>query len=234
MGVLGDARAVPEPGLFGSDRTFAVHRLDPVRRRGGQRVPLRPILRAPDPRGQNASMSRLELLTTTTETVYARLLTRLEGLTDEEFFWRPVSDCWTIYEDRPGHWTYHYAIPDPHPAPVTTIGWQLVHLGTCKVMYHEYAFGAGRLTWPQLDIPHTAAGAVHLLQEGQMLLRDDLQNLVESDLDQPRQTNWGDKWPAWRIFWAMTDHDSFHGGVIGHMRDIYFWSHTGSVPKTLG
>jgi hypothetical protein len=24
---------------------------------------------------------------------------RLDGLTDEEFFWQPVGDCWTIYQD---------------------------------------------------------------------------------------------------------------------------------------
>lgn len=155
---------------------------------------------------------------------YGRLRRRLEGLTDAEFFWQPVPECWTIYEASPGHWTYHYAIPDPDPAPATTIGWQVVHVATCKVMYHEYAFGAGRLTWPELDIPHTAASAMHLLQEGQGLLRDDLQNLSESDLDQPRRTNWGDAWPGWRIFWVMTDHDSFHGGTIGSLHDLYHWT----------
>ena len=58
---------------------------------------------------------------------YTRLRARLTGLTDDEFFWQPAADAWTIYEDRPGHWTYHYAIPDPEPAPLTTIGWQVVH-----------------------------------------------------------------------------------------------------------
>ncbi|TMD13389.1 MAG: DinB family protein, partial [Chloroflexi bacterium] len=30
---------------------------------------------------------------------YTRLRARLSGLTDEEFFWQPVADAWTIYED---------------------------------------------------------------------------------------------------------------------------------------
>jgi len=115
-------------------------------------------------------MSRAALLATTMDETYERLRTRLEGLTDAEFFWEPIAGCWTIYEDQPGHWTYHYATPDPTPAPATTIGWQVVHLATCKLMYHEYAYGPARLTFPEIVIPHTAAGAVELLEDGQQLL----------------------------------------------------------------
>src|SRR5437879_10080719 len=103
-------------------------------------------------------MSRAELLMATMQESYVRLRNRIEGLTDDEFFWQPVQNSWTIYEDTPGHWTYHYAIPEPKPAPTTTIGWQIVHVATSKVMYHEYAFGGARLTFPQIEIPSTPAG----------------------------------------------------------------------------
>jgi hypothetical protein len=166
-------------------------------------------------------MSRRDLLLATMDETYRRLLSRLEGLTDAEFFWKPADGAWTIYEDAHGHWTYNYAIPDPDPAPPTTVGWQLVHLATCKLMYHEWAYGAARLTWPELAIPHGAVGAVALLQRGHELLLNDLQGESESGLDEPRKTNWGDVWPAWRIFWSMADHDSFHGGVIGFLRDLF-------------
>jgi hypothetical protein len=162
---------------------------------------------------------------TTMDEVHARLRRRLEGLTDREFFWQPVSGCWTIYQQESGRWTYHYAEPDPEPAPVTTIGWQLVHLGTCKLMYHEWAYGAAQLTWPELDVPHTAEAAIALLEEGQELLRNDLRDLSDADLDDPRRTNWGSIWPAWRIFWTMADHDALHEGAIGHLRDVYYWTH---------
>jgi len=33
-------------------------------------------------------------------------------------------------------------------------------------------------------------------------------------------------WPAWRIFTTMIDHDAFHGGTIGYLRDLYYWSRT--------
>ena len=88
-------------------------------------------------------------------------------------------------------------------------------------MYHEYAFGARRLTFPDLIPPATVRGALERLQEGQRLLRSDLIGLQADQLDQPRLTNWGEEWPAWRIFWAMIDHDLHHGAEIGCLRDLY-------------
>src|SRR6266508_5799100 len=89
-------------------------------------------------------MSRVQLLLAQTDEVYARLRQRLAGLTDDEYFWKPV----------------------PDPAPFTTIGWRLVHVADCKVMYHEWAFGPRKLTFPDLAPPATAAGAVARLEEG--------------------------------------------------------------------
>jgi hypothetical protein len=169
-------------------------------------------------------VSRVELLRTTMEWSYQRLWARLAGLIDDEFFWQPTPDSWTVYEAAPGQWTYHYAEPDPEPAPVTTIGWQVVHVATCKVMYHEWAYGAARLTWPELVIPGGAAAALALLERGQELLRADLVGLSDSHLDEARLTNWGERWPAWRIFWSMADHDALHGGAIGQLRDLYAWT----------
>jgi hypothetical protein len=155
---------------------------------------------------------------------FTRLRARLEGLTDDEFFWQPVPDAWTIHQDRPGHWTYHYAIPDPEPAPLTTVGWQVVHIGTTRLMYHEWAYGSARLTFPEIDVPHDVRGAMELLRRGFELLRDDLRGETEAGLDQPRRTNWGDMWPAWRIFTSMADHDALHTGAIGALRDLYYWT----------
>jgi len=166
-----------------------------------------------------------DVLHFTMEEAYTRLRDRLEGLTAKEFFWQPVKDAWTIYEDRPGHWTYHYEIPDPDPAPVTTIAWQVTHLATTRFMYHEWAYGAAKLTFPELVIPSSVAGAIEFLHAGYRALRADLE--TEDDLDRPRKTNWGEMWPAWRIFTCMTDHDALHTGMIGGLRDLYYWTHQG-------
>ncbi len=62
---------------------------------------------------------------------------RLGGLSDEEYFWEPVEDCWSI---RPraeartamaaggGDLVADFEFPEPAPAPVTTIAWRLGHV----------------------------------------------------------------------------------------------------------
>jgi hypothetical protein len=144
----------------------------------------------------------------------------LEGLTDAEFFWQPVADCWTVHQDENGRWIIDYAWPEPEPSPFTTIAWRLVHVAACKIMYHEYAFGPGELTWDGLEIPHTAGDAIAWLETGQAQLKGSLDGLNDADLAAPRPTNWGEMWPTWRIFWTMAAHDLQHGGEIGCLRDL--------------
>jgi hypothetical protein len=161
------------------------------------------------------------LLAEQMDEAYRSVRDRVEGLTDEEFFWQPVPDCWTVRPRPNGLWMVDYPDVHPEPAPVTTIAWRLDHLAECKVMYHEYAFGPGRLTWPEIDSAHTAADAIAMLERGQALLVAALDGLEEADLDAERMTNWGEAWPTWRIFWTMIDHDLHHGGEIGALRDLY-------------
>ena len=66
-----------------------------------------------------------------------QLRPRLEGLTDEEYLWEPVANCWSV---RPrghartemaagsGDLVIDFAYPEPKPAPVTTIAWRIGHL----------------------------------------------------------------------------------------------------------
>jgi len=66
-----------------------------------------------------------------------QLRPRLDGLTDEEYFWEPVAAAWNV---RPrgtgsapvqvgsGAFIIDFAIPEPQPAPVTTIAWRLGHI----------------------------------------------------------------------------------------------------------
>ncbi|WP_037816199.1 DinB family protein [Amycolatopsis sp. La24] len=59
---------------------------------------------------------------------------KLEGLTDDEYFWQPVADCWTVHprtsENDPGtgDFTVDFSFPEPTPPPVTTIAWRLAHI----------------------------------------------------------------------------------------------------------
>jgi hypothetical protein len=152
---------------------------------------------------------------------YALMRGAVDGLTDDEFVWEPVADCWTVRQGPDGRWAADYPVPPhPVPGPFTTIGWRLVHVAESKLMYHEYAFGDATLVWPEIDSTHTAADAVASLETWHGLLVDDLAGMDDDELDQPRLTNWGDEWPAWRIFWTMTEHDIHHGAEIGALRDL--------------
>ena len=162
-----------------------------------------------------------ELLATAMDEAYGEFVARLDGLTDEEFLWEPVAGCWNVYRDADGTWTYPYEEPDPVPSPVTTIGWRLVHVALCKVMYHEWAFGPQRLTFMNIENPHDVETCLTMLREGHELLRSDLAGLRPDDLERRVMTNWGEEWPAWRIFSTMTDHDARHGAEIGVLRDLF-------------
>ena len=63
------------------------------------------------------------------------------------------------------------------------------------------------------------AQALEMLHEGHELLRSDLAALDDAGLEAEVPTNWGEAWPAWKIFWTMIHHDLQHGGEIGALRD---------------
>lgn len=127
----------------------------------------------------------------------------------------------SIHRDQSDAWISDRAEPDPDPAPFTTIGWRLLHIADCKVLYHEWAFGPRELSFPDLLPPTTAEGALARLEEGHRLLRGELEGFADRALDEPRLTSWSELWPALRIFWTMIDHDAHHGAEIGCLRDVY-------------
>lgn len=99
---------------------------------------------------------------------------RLEGLSDEEHLWEPVSDCWSVRprgegvatEVGGGDHIIDFAIPEPVPAPVTTIAWRLSHvlvgvLGERNATY----FGGPPVSYDDYAYPPTAAEALHQLDE---------------------------------------------------------------------
>ncbi len=62
---------------------------------------------------------------------------RLDGLTDDEYFWEPVPVCWSVRRRGTSHapivagsgdYVIEYAYPEPDVPPVTTIAWRLGHM----------------------------------------------------------------------------------------------------------
>jgi hypothetical protein len=62
---------------------------------------------------------------------------RMDGLTDDEYFWEPASGAWSVRPEGTssapvsvgaGPYRVDFAFPEPDPPPVTTIGWRLAHV----------------------------------------------------------------------------------------------------------
>lgn len=87
---------------------------------------------------------------------------RLDGLTDDEYFWEPVPGCWGIRPDGAG-FTFDYADPEPDPAPVTTIGWRLGHIAGPIFGFRSHShFGTGHSP-EAIALPGTAEGMLALI-----------------------------------------------------------------------
>jgi hypothetical protein len=98
---------------------------------------------------------------------------RLAGLTDEEYLWEPAAGMWSIrsrgestapIQVGAGDNVIEFAVPEPVPAPLTTIAWRMGHIAIG--VFGERAanhFGAGGVSYDGTDWPLTAAGGLDLL-----------------------------------------------------------------------
>jgi uncharacterized damage-inducible protein DinB len=103
----------------------------------------------------------------------------------------------------------------------------VLHVGSCKVMYDDYAFGKGRLDWDMPEVQPWPEGeapmpeAVSWLQEAHARLVDHVAGLPDdAELDRARPSNWGDERPTRWLIAVMINHDTYHAGEINHLRSI--------------
>jgi uncharacterized damage-inducible protein DinB len=103
----------------------------------------------------------------------------------------------------------------------------VLHVGSCKVMYDDYAFGNGRLTWEDRQVQPWPDGeapkdeAIDWLTRAHETFVDHVAALLDVELDRPRMTNWGEMRPARWIVAAMIGHDFYHAGEINHVRALF-------------
>jgi hypothetical protein len=182
----------------------------------------------------------VELLRGELDEVAASAGRRLEGLSDEEYLWEPVPGyCWTV---RPrgtarttlangrGDWVVDYDLPDPSPAPSTTIAWQIVHCHLINEVDHDRFFGHQTMTrlWDEVDVPHTAAAALDAWSSSLGRFRTLLDEVTERDLsriidDPVRQVTR----PAWWFVQLVANENRHHGAIAGALRDLYLQSNSG-------
>ena len=99
----------------------------------------------------------------------------LDGLTDAEYLWEPVPGAWSI---RPraeartamaaggGDLVADFELPEPVPAPVTTIAWRMGHVIVGIFGARNAAhFGGPPMDYVTVDWPGDATSAVAMLDD---------------------------------------------------------------------
>jgi hypothetical protein len=158
---------------------------------------------------------------------------RLDGLTDDEYFWEPVPGCWTLHprdEVRSkmavgkGALVCDYEEPEPDPPPVTTIAWRLIHIAApCLGERAENHFGEGWPAWDDIEWPATAAAALDYVDhwyarwlEGVQRLGDDGMARMVGDAEGP----WAEH-PYAGLVLHINREVIHHGAEVALLRDLY-------------
>ncbi len=102
----------------------------------------------------------------------------------------------------------------------------VAHVGGCKFMYQNQAFGDGLFTWDDplvtgVEALATVPSAVVWLREGHQRLRGSVAALDDDELlrlrghhsGTPRETRW--------LIATMIEHDLYHAGEINYIRALH-------------
>ncbi|MEU6096717.1 DinB family protein [Streptomyces sp. NPDC047079] len=168
---------------------------------------------------------------------------RLDGLTDEEYFWEPVRGCWNIrprgmsaapMSDGSGEWTLDYASPDlvPEPAPVTTIAWRLGHIIVSCLAYRvEWYFGGRDFDSEAFAYAGTADEALKQLDDMYGRWNAGVRELSDADLENPPAMG-PERFPMENRVLHVNRELIHHGAEISLLRDLYRWQ-DGAVPRRI-
>ncbi len=120
---------------------------------------------------------------------------RLDGLTDDEYFWEPAPGCWNVRPrgrgDAPvragaGAMTIDFAMPQPDPPPFTTIAWRLGHVIVGVLAVRNAAhFGRAATGYESFSYAATAAEALAQLDAEYATWQAGVESLGESGLARP-------------------------------------------------
>ncbi len=120
---------------------------------------------------------------------------RLSGLTDEEYFWEPVPDCWSVrprgsgaaqVQAGSGAMTIDFGFPEPVPPPFTTIAWRLGHVIVGVLgMRNASHFGGPPVDYGSFDYAASAEQALSQLDREYEAWIRGVESLGEEGLKEP-------------------------------------------------
>ncbi|MET7418849.1 DinB family protein [Dactylosporangium sp. NPDC005555] len=152
------------------------------------------------------------------------LTPRLGGLTDDEYFWEPVKDCWSVRTAADGRATLDGTRETPEPPPVTTIAWRLTHVAFQVLAIRTSThFGDGSLTMATAQLPVSADAAVAALRAHYQDWRDAVSGLDKAALERPigeAEGPWGDR-PMATLMLHVNREVMHHGAEVALLRDLH-------------
>jgi DinB family protein len=120
---------------------------------------------------------------------------RLQGLTDDEYFWEPVSGAWNIrrrgtgsapVQAGSGEMTIDFALPEPVPPPFTTIAWRLGHVIVGVLAMRNAAhFSREPTDYQSFEYAATAEEALAQLDREYAAWQSGVESLGEDGLRRP-------------------------------------------------
>ncbi|WP_196804182.1 DinB family protein [Marmoricola sp. URHB0036] len=158
---------------------------------------------------------------------------RWGGLTDDEYFWEPVADCWNVrrvgegsaaVQAGTGEWRCDYAYPEPDPAPVTTIAWRLAHLivGVFGERCRSH-FGGPPISYDDFAYAGSAVDALEQLDAGYARWIEGVRSLEEEGLRRecgPAEGPFAEH-PLSELVLHINREAIHHGAEILLLRDLY-------------
>ena len=158
-------------------------------------------------------------------------------LTDEEYHWEPVPDCWSI-RPKPqgpasgatvlvgaGEWGRDGGRPRPYPPPMTTISWRLGHLSEMLTLRADWTVGSHTLTQQDYVARGIATNGIAALEQGAAAWREALSAGDDEVLDHVGHSTYPDgsdsEEPFIRVVWWVNQEVLHHGAEIALLRDLY-------------
>ncbi len=170
---------------------------------------------------------------------------RLDGLSDEEYLWEPVADCWSLrprgtstaeMQAGAGEWVIEFAAPEPVPAPVTTIAWRLGHIIVGVLgMRNASHFGREPVDYFSFEYAPTAPEALAQLDAEYARWREGALDLSPADLVRScgaAEGRWADRTMAELVLHIHREL-IHHLAEIALLRDLYL-RNPGAAPGEAG
>ena len=149
---------------------------------------------------------------------------RLDGLTDEEYFWEPAPGCWTVRRLPEGRFMADWEWPAPSPPPFTTIAWRLSHIGLFLTTRANHHFGDRSATIEAIEWPGSAARAVEWIDGSYGAFREGVASLDDASMERRSEGEPGSpdgRFPIAMMIQHITLELIHHGAEVALLRDLY-------------